>query len=252
MLKEFVEAISGLAVKSKEPTIVRNDFDPRTAYLVHDGEMKEIEVPAPLLTFNVETFQSLFEAFAEFGGASGSVWHGRDSIVALVDNTDRREAAVLKLRHSDQFLSLKALPKSFSQRDLILFLKRNLAGAVDDTYIAIFSKIDFQKREEGTSKVAHGDESLGKSVHASVTGSSDIPKFITATVLVYSNPDVRVPVTIRMSVDIDIQRCMIDLTPLPDEIENAILAAQGEIGERLRSEAPENATVFYGVPVARN
>jgi hypothetical protein len=252
MLKEFVEAISGLAVKSIEPKVFRNAFDPRKAYVAHAGTLKETIVPAPLLEGNVETFQSLFEAVETFGGAAASVWHNSDRIVAMFDNADRLEVVGMQLRYSDQFEAIRKLPKTFDQRALVLFLKRNLAGAVDDTLISIFRQIDFTKREEGGTKLNHGDESLGRGVHAAVTGRSEIPEFITATVLVYSNPDVLFRATIRLSVDIDVQRCVIDLTPLPDEIENAVVAAQNEIGERLRSEAPDNVTVFYGVPTLRS
>jgi len=252
MLKEFVEAISGLTVAASSPKLLRDPADPRKAYLVHDGELKETTVQPPLLQSSVETMADLMSAIETFGGDAASVWHDRHQILALLDNGDRLETVRMDLNYSEQFKAILSLPKAFDQRSLILFLKRNLAGAIDSTLVSIFRKLDFSKREEKAAAVKHGDESLGRSVHAVVTGSSEIPEFLTATLRVYSNPDVKFPVTIRLSVDIDVQRCTIELTPLPDEIENAILATEAGIGEQLSNKAGEGVTVFNGTPAFRD
>lgn len=248
MLKEFVEAISGLAIRASEPKLLKDAVDPRTAYLVANGVCTPTTVQPPLLKSPVETFESLFDAIKTFGGEAASVWHNRNSVVAMLDNADRLEGVRLALRMSDQFKALTSLPKAFDQRSLILFLKRNLAGAVDETLISIFRKLDFQKREDGGGAIKHGDESLGRSIQAAVTGAAEIPEFVTATVIVYSNPEVRFSVTVRLSVDIDVQRCVIELTPLPDEIERAILATQEYIGTTLLDLAPEQVAIFNGTP----
>lgn len=248
MLKEFVEAISGLAVRATEPRILRDAADPRKAYVVANGQLQETTVQPPLLASPVETFESLFDAIKMFGGEQASVWHDRHCVVAMLDNADRLEEVRLALRVSEQFKALASLPKAFDQRALILFLKRNLAGAVDDTLISIFRKLDFQKREEGGATIKHGDESLGRGIHAAVTGSAEIPEFLTATIVVYSNPEIRFSVTVRLSVDIDVQRCVIELTPLPDEIERAILATQEYINSTLLDLAPQHVAIFNGTP----
>lgn len=248
MLKEFVEAIGGLAIRSVEPKLLKDAVDPRTAYLVANGVCTPTPVQPPLLKAPVETFESLFDAIKTFGGEAASVWHDRHCVVAMFDNADRLEGARLALRMSDQFKALTSLPKAFDQRSLILFLKRNLAGAVDDTLISIFRKLDFQKREEGGATIKHAEESLGRGIHAAVTGAAEIPEFLTATVIVYSNPEIRFAVTVRLSVDIDVQRCVIELTPLPDEIERAILMTQEYIGSTLLEMAPEHVAIFNGTP----
>lgn len=248
MLKEFVEAIAKLAIDAGEPKIIHDQADPRVAYLAHAGAYTPITVQPPLLAAPVDTIDSLAEALATFGGSSTSIWHDRHQIVALLDNSDRRERVRLPLHQSQQFKALAALPKTFDQRGLVLFLKRVLAGAIDEGLLAIFRQIDFTKREEGAGTVKHGDESLGRSVHAVVRGCGEIPEFITVTTHVYANQDLRYAVTVRLSVDIDVTRGAIELTPLPDELENAILASQERIAQALAEVAPETATVFYGTP----
>lgn len=248
MLKEFVEAIAGLAVRGSTPTIMRDSADPRLAYLLHDGQLKEMTVQPPLHASVVDTFESLYESVSHFGGSAASVWHDREQVVALLDDTDRLETVELSLCRSQQFQAICLLPKTFDQRSLILFLKRNLAGAIDDGLIAIFRQIDFSKREDGGATVKHGEESLGRSVHAAIANALSIPEYMTATVRCYSNPGLQFPVTIRISVDIDLQRGTFELTPLPDEIVNAIRATQEHLGELLRAGIPENATVFAGTP----
>lgn len=234
MLKEFVEAISGLAVHAAEAQILRNPFDPRKAFLLHHGAVNEMQVAPPLWNAFAETFADLFTVIEEFGSDNPSIWHDEDGVVALLNNSDRLERVQLKLQKSDQFRALNSvLPKAFDQRGLILFLKRNLAGAVDDTVITAFRKLDFSKREEGSSVIRHGEESLGRGIHGKVTGESEIPEFLTVTVSVYTNPDAYFPVNIRLSVDIDVQRSMIELSVLPDELTRASTATQGEINRRL-------------------
>ena len=248
MLKEFVEAISCLAVQATEPRILRDPADPRKAYLVHNGQVQETTVEPRLLFAPVETFESLFDAIKTFGGEEASVWHDRNNVTAILNNADRLEGSRLALRKSDQYQAISSLPKAFDQRSLVLFFKRNLAGAVDNTLISIFRKLDFAKREEATGNIKHGDESLGRGVHAAVTGAAEIPEFVNATITVYSNPEIRFPVTVRLSVDIDVQRCVIELTPLPDELERAVLATQEYIDTALRDLAPDNVAIFNGTP----
>lgn len=248
MLKEFVQAIGNLAVSAGEPKTIADPADPRKAYVTHNGQLREFAVPPPLLTAPVETVASLVEAIETFGGSSTSIWHDRSQIIALLDNTDRLEWVKLRLQQSQQFKALSALPKSFDQRGLVLFLKRVLTGSIDDGLLPIFRQLDFSKREEATGTVKHGDESLGRSIHAKVIGQNDIPEFMAASIRVYANPEMRFTATVRLSVDVDVQRGMIDLTPLPDELENAILSTQECIAALLSELAPETATVFYGAP----
>lgn len=252
MLKEFVHAISGLAVQASEPKLLRDPADPRKAYVVHNGELKETSVQPPLLASVVETTEDLMSAIGIFGSdTAASIWHDRTHIVALLDNADRLEMVRLPLSYSQQFKAIQALPKAFEQRALVLFLKRTMAGAIDDGLIAIFRQLDFSQREDRGGTVKHGDESLGRAVHAAVANATAIPEFMTVTLMVYSNPDLKYPVTIRLSVDVDVQRCSIELTPLPDEVENAILATQAFINEQLRNLADEGVTVFNGTPMFR-
>jgi hypothetical protein len=250
MLKAFVDAIAGLAVSASQPKIIKDTGDPRKLLVCHNGTEREVDVAPPLHASTVNVFESLYEAVERFSDEKpASIWHDRAQVVALLDDDDRRETVRLALRVSEQFRSLEQLPGSFDQRSLVLFLKRNLAGAVDVGLIAIFRQIDFSKREEGGTTVKHGDESLGRSIHAAIANAADIPEYLTVRVPVYSNPGiVQFLVTIKLSVDIDVQRGTFELTPLPDELENAVRYTQEQLGELLRSGAPENATVFSGTP----
>lgn len=248
MLKAFVDAIAGLAVSASQPKIIKDAGDPRKLLVCHNGTEREVDVAPPLHASTVDTFDALQEAVERFGGAAASIWHDRGRVVALLNDDDRRETVRLELVVSDQFKSLQKLPATFDQRSLVLFLKRNLAGAVDASLIAIFRQIDFSKHEEGGATVKHGDESLGRSIHAAIANAQVIPEFLVATVRVYSNPGLQLAVTVKLSVDIDVQRGTFELTPLPDELENAVRCTQDYLGELLRSGAPENATVFAGTP----
>lgn len=249
MLKEFVESIGAMAVMSHPPRVFRDPYDPRKAYLHHDGAVREIVVAPPLLEAAVETVEGLFAAIHAFGAENdASVWHDQTQIVALLSNEDRLETVTLRLCYSEQFQAIQQLPKAFDQRSLILFLKRELGGAVDDSLIAVFRQLDFTKREEAGGSIKHGDESLGRGVHAAVTGRTDIPEFINVSVPILTNPDLVYSVSIRLSVDIDLQRCAIQLTPMPDEIERAFRLMQSRVHRVLQDQVDCECQVFQGTP----
>ena len=255
MLAQFVEAIGNLATRAKTPTLLADPSNPRVTYLLHDGQMTSIDNPKPIMRADVETTNDLLSAVQRFGGKSASLWHDRLSIVAVLDDGDRRESVTIELVHSDQFLALGKLPRNFDQRALVLFLKRELCGAIDEGLLPIFRSIDFRRSEGAVGKLEHGDESLGRSVQAAVEGRGEIPEFLTATVPVYANPGLRIMRPVRLSVDINVHDAVIQLTPLPDELKNAVSAAQLAIGEVLaavaddiNSDGDTTASVFFGVP----
>lgn len=252
MLKEFVDAIASLAVSAEQMQVLRDPYDPRKAYVRHGDELREIVVPPPLLGAEVETLDGLFDAIRAFGAEdNASIWHDQAGIVALLNNDDRLETVTLRLRYTEQFFALRQLPKVFDQRSLILFLKRDLGGAIDDGLLAVFRQLDFTKREEAGGAVKHGDESLGRSVHAAVTGRADIPEFINVSVPVLMNRDLVQSAGIRLSVDIDVQRCLIQLSPMPDEIERALLMTQDHIHRVLCERGDCEFHVFAGTPQAQ-
>jgi hypothetical protein len=206
----------------------------------------EKDVAPPLLNAKVNSIESLRDAVETFG-PEGSVWYDRKQITVLLDCEDRLERLQMPLKLSDQFHAICKLPRSFDQKSLLLFLKRDLRGAIDPAVIPPFRQLDFSKREAAGGTIKHGEESLGRSVQAAVANAAEIPEFLPVSVLVFTNKDLVFRATITLSVDIDLQRGMIDLTPLPDEIENAFCAAEDYLGDVLGSHL-ERPKFFQGVP----
>ena len=248
MLKTAIETIANMAVNSHQPTIVADPYNPRKAYLIHEGKVEEKDVTPPLLNSTLNSIESLRDAVETFG-PDGSVWYDRRQITVVLDNEDRLEQLHMKLKLSDQLGAIMKLPRAFDQRSLLLFLKRDLRGAIDPAVITPFRQLDFSKREAAGGTIKHGEESLGRSVQAAVANAADIPEFLPVSVLVFTNQDLVFRTTITLSVDIDIQRGLIELTPLPDEIENAFCAAENYLRDVLSShlEIPQ----FHGVPVMK-
>jgi hypothetical protein len=248
MLKEFVEAIGKLAVDARQPVMVGDRFDPRKAYLIHAGKIEEKAVAPPLLNSRVDTLESLDAAVGKFAQGDASAWCSRECVEVVLDSEDRLERIRLPLFLSDQMKAVLTLPRSFSQKDLVLFLKRNMAGAIDPAEIAPFRQLDFTKREAAGGVVKHGEESLGRSVQAAVAQASEIPEFLVVNVRVYANPDIVFRTNINLSVDIDLQRGVIDLTPLPDEIVYAFESAENHVFTAVSDQLDGDATMFRGTP----
>lgn len=251
MLQEFVEAIGKLAVGASEPVMISDQFDPRKAYLLHNGTVVEKPVAPPLLNARVDTLESLGAAVTQFATEdTTTVWCSRECVEVVLDSDDRLERIRLPLFLSDQMKAVLKLPRSFSQKDLVLFLKRDMAGAIDPEEIAPFRQLDFTRGERAGGVVKHGEESLGRSVHAAVDQASEIPEFMVVNVRLYANLDIVFRVNIQLSVDIDLQRGVIDLTPLPDEIVYAFEAAENHVFTAV-SDQLGDATVFRGTPTMK-
>ena len=254
MLKEFTEAIAALAVAAKSPRVFRDETDPRKAWVWIDGDLHDKDIAPPLVRAVVDTIPALGEVIAEWGAKEEgvSVWYGEEEVVAILNNEDRREYAILPLQLSDRFRALQSLPKAFDQRSLILFLKRTLYGSIDESLLPRFRGLDFSKREEASSTVKHGEESLGRSIHAAVVGAADIPEFMEVRVPVYSNPGLTWPQTVRLSVDINVAQCLVELTPLPDQLSLALAAAQEQLGTLLTNELSDvdaARAIIQGMPL---
>lgn len=250
MLKEFVQAIGAMAVKAKEPALIADPFNPRKAYLIIDGVAFEKDVTSPLLNARINTLDSLVAAIENYGSPDSSAWCCRECVEVVLADNDRLERLKMPLVLSDQMRSVMKLPGQFDQRSLVLFLKRNLCGTIDPAVIAPFRQLDFTKREQAGGSVNHGDESLGRSIQAAVTQAKDIPEFLTLSIRVFANPDVVFRAKVILSVDIDVQRGIIELTPLPDEITNALVAAEEFVADTLSEKLGER--VFRGIPTMKH
>lgn len=251
MLEAFAKFIAVQAVEAKAPHFCELPGNPRRAYFCHGDKCEDVTVPRPDHDGTVvECIDSLVAAVSRFHGGPCSIWHDDVRIVAMLNDTDRRELIAMPLALSQQWAAIQQLPGSFKPKQFILWLKTKMAGATADGAEIPFRSVDFERRDAANVRVDRDRESLGREVHSAVR--SDIPETIDVNIRIYSNlPLIQ---TIRLSIDPDPQREVIDVTPLADEMARAMVAAQEDLHDRLIAACEElihdavDVTVIHGCP----
>ena len=245
MLAEFFTKLQEAARESAKPAITTIEGDDRYAWL----DKEKHELPPPRREHRVHSLEAMLSAAEQYGKndpRDGSIWHNEKAVVLLCVDADRRDRVTLGLELSDQYKALQVVSKTpFQQKPFVLFLKRLMRGAIDDSLLAAVRVIEFKRRNDGSGTVQHGKESLGRSVEAEVQGMSAIPEIVVANVPVYSTPGCDQRHGIGLSIDIDPDQQTFSLTPLADELTFAIHAAQRALHEALDE---SGLPVFYGQP----
>jgi hypothetical protein len=254
MLKEFIESISRLATEAVEPKTVAVPGDGRSQILRLGDKIELASVAPPVRVHSVYTLEDLVNALDKYTGDTSSIWHGHHEVTAVLDDEDRRDLVGMALQESEQLATLRKLPKTFDQRGLVTFLRRDMANAVSDSMVAIFRGISFRRADAGNGVVTQGGESLGRSVEAAVEGTGQIPEVLSFNVPIYTNVGLRRRYPIAVDVDVNPREATFTLTVLPDEISIAVQAMQDYIHTSLTQLVEEtigktdDVRIFFGCP----
>lgn len=247
MLAEFVKQISELAVKSA----ALNKVDlPGDRYALKNGDSVSFhDVPPEHRQHLVERIDDLETAAKSFAinAAAVSAFHNDRSIVLTLDSESRRDRVTMPLKHSPQFKTLLSLGAELQPAQLVRLLRHDLYGVVPDGLLPLVRRVDFKRRNDGSSNIQHGKESLGKSIEAEISGAENIPEYVTMMAPVYDAPDLSQKYPVECSLDINAMAGTFRLCPLPGQLDMAIHAAHAFIHERL-TDAIDQATVLYGSP----
>lgn len=245
MNPDSLQKLIRLAQDAAGVTITNIEGDPRHQLLssVTIG-CRFLDIPPPPRNHVVHDLESLMAAvlIANNSGCGKSIWHDDWAVVLLVNDEDRRDRVTLPLVHAAQFDALVQLAnvRDFSHTDLIRFLRLKVAAYGMEAVVSILRKLDLSRKSTGAA-----------SVDATVTATRDIPDRFTVTVPVYNNPDCDRGYAVEMLLEIDAQTERFYLTPAPDELENAIHEAQGEIDSMILADErvkAGNVAVYYGSP----
>lgn len=218
-----------------------------------DGDYHLLPVPPEL----VEVVMHNYDSFVRFVGLDGQnewpkaeVYVRPHAVIALLDRNDRRETAALPLVITDQaeFIELVKV-KGFrgSPKQIIHTMVRNMttsaeAGAV----IESLRKIDFKLLATGRSEIAHGRETLGKSVEAAVQQADKVPQVFEATAPLWRGMDYHI--TVRIGVYLDAEAQEVELFVYPDDLPRAVDKCVRMLVEDLATALDHKVNVFAGNP----
>lgn len=250
MLKEALDFLRDRFTVAAGAKLLNVPGDGRIAYVDQGGTLHQIAVTPPLRGHTVNSVDDLIAAAAKWN-ASPVVWINGQNIVLVTDDGDRRDRVTLPLVKSAAFSRLTALAKDpeLDQAELIRTLRVDLQGTIRRAeLLAAVRHIKFRASSSGQSIVQHGNESMGKTIEAEVTGAGDIPETVVVECAVFSNPDEREK---SFTVGCDLEIVPADSTfrfqPIPDELERVIDAALHGIRDEIVAELGD-VSVFFGSP----
>jgi hypothetical protein len=234
MLRDFVETIAAMAKSNMAPVV--QDLDERTHLVTYNGSKEERPKPSPIRDHRVIRLVDLIEAINAFGGKTAAILHDYSIIACELDSADRRDRVSVPLTATMQFVNLEALAKPRAQKDFILFLRRIYQDALPDGFLDSVRSVTFSRSADGHGTVAHGKESLGRSVEAVVESSvAAIPERIDIDVPLYVNPDFPSRRAVACYVFIDAETQQFSIQTAPDEQVRMIRSVHEDLHDILAS-----------------
>lgn len=252
MLKEFVDTIGEMAVKGAGPQITEHDPYSPFAHFNMNGDIEVSEgLPKPR-SHAARDLTAICE-FAKRFADKAVIWYSREKVVAVIDDTTRRDTVTLAMMFSDEILKLQELQRTkpwFDHRSLLTLLRTVFTPAalpMNQTLINDIRVVKFEASQSGSSEIGRGKSSAGKAAIAAVEGWDKLPEFLSLSVPVFGNAFIRERVTVACALEINEQEQRFQLFPLPGAIEEAVANAEGDLGAEIRESVGE-VPVYYGNP----
>lgn len=256
MLMEAIEYIRDLAVDSADAKKARVLTDipgnGTVAVIQHDGELIDRPIPPKLRAHAVDSVRDMIDAARRWKGETGNViWISADKVVLVIDDADRRETVTLPLVESYVFRRIKQLASNpvLDQTALVRLLRVELRGLVNAAAIlTAVRKIKFRQSQAGHSDIQHGNESLGRTIEAEVTGAESIPDSLIVETNLFSNPGLdEMKSVIGLDLEIDVKNQKFLLRPIPDEVEKVTAVHLNGIRDEIEN-SDLVTEVFFGRP----
>lgn len=251
MLAEFLEAFSEKLVDAIRPEAVHVEgFSDAVLISDKDGSIWN-DVPPPRRKHTVRSLGDIVLACRDGKIATEpEIYHDSDSIVVLLERSDRRSTITMPLVKSERFKILQNLVSSqgLDVKEAVRLLRFGLHGTGVEAVLAAISKINFLRSSDGSISVEHGRESLGNLVEMAVQQAGSIPEHFEVRTPVYTNGDVRdFVVSVRCGVFIDLEMKKIRIAPLADELDAAMNQVHNQIHAALLEALP-TIPIFNGAP----
>lgn len=258
MFKELVDRLVELGERNASGRVIATPAEPSHTYCLQkpDGSLEYVRATPPKRSHyasDVATLAAIVKRFAEQGKHIVSVWYSQQGVLALLDDDDRHDRAILPLSLSSFVVALRKLEHTrtwLTQVEFIQLLRITLAGCLSSSNIlSSVRSVKFRQLAQGERDVQHGKVSLGKSLEAELNGASTIPEEMSLWVPIFPGV-VDAAIMIPVALDVDPVAEKFLLQPLPGSVDAAIREAEKRLGALVRAalEGVENVAIHYGCP----
>lgn len=248
LLAEMIQKLDDLIRKAQTPSVFVSEHDPGKIYLAQNGELKTIDRPCKAITSRLESYRSLTE-FVQDLKTNPEVYVCFSGVQVVLDLETRREVVSVPLIQTARFAWAASLIKgdALTVKETIYQLRFVAGLPASSPVVRALSKIEFKRRSDGSSEVAHGKETLGRSVELEVRQAADIPEEFTYTCDVFQNLGFSAQASIAIGVYLDIEGERIRLVANPDNIQRARNLAVVGVLDEMRITLP-STLLYHGAP----
>lgn len=264
MIADAIDRIADLSKQRAEavhkadlPRFIKTP-DPRKQLLIMPGEVEPeewLKAPDPRDHWveSVDQFPVVLAAAATHWTMADTVtWYNEDGVVAVLDDSGLRESIVrCRLNKSEEWQWIEKGGRGKSPKELVGILRTILRDAMDehslDELIATLRNVTFKSGKTVNTQLGHGRESMGAEILGEVTAAYNaIPEELLFKVRVFDDRALPHRVMIRCAVEIDTNRCEIDLLPAKADL----IAGVESVLEHLHQLLSANTgrPVIFGLP----
>lgn len=232
MLKEFVESVAKMAVEAAAPQVRAINLEVDNSWLDDKGELRLFYARPPRREHEAASLSAIVDFAERF--PRHAVWYSAASVCCLLDDEDRREDVVFTPSPSAAFTLLSEWAKkrpSLSQRDLIFQLRTTLYPCLASAgnLVELLRRVNFQAAEGSASEVGRGKSSVGKTIRAEIQGDGELPEYVKLVCPIFNGPLAHIRAPLQCCLEPDERTQTFQFFPVPGEVEDAIVEAEGGI-----------------------
>lgn len=247
MIAEAIAKLVGLGQDAQRVEFHTHPNLPNRVFVRNGDELVEHLEPVPRRMPKLEGMQDLVSYLESSAALAPEIYLHHGKVEAFLDREDRRSVATVELLESERFRIVTALEsgRSMTPKEAVRFLRLELPDTGTAGVVQALSRIDFTRSSSGRSDVAHGKESLGRAVEASVQQAADVPERFAVRVPVWTSPGFDEQVQIEVGVYLDLVEERVHLRTLPDQISRALSVSMSRAFDALVKQLP-NVPIYCG------
>lgn len=244
MLIDALNRIIDLSQLSCQP-IIKSTGPDQEMLVYPDGRHLVIDLAKRPTYRRMDFSASFLEYVAGHGSQASEVFVG-DSVVFLESEGNAIDVTYMELTPSGFFRTFcDGDARWMNQRELISMLRVHTTCENAQLLLSSIRAVSFTRRSDGTSKVQHGKESLGRSVEAVVQSTDQIPEQLVFNEPLFTWNGFDSATSIKMNIEIDVEEQRFRCYPAANEVEFARNVVFRRIAETIHTEQPE-VPVYIG------
>lgn len=250
MILDALKYLAELGARTAAPTQIQTG-DPATLTYLVGGSLVSVPRPVPSRGHVAGDVGTLVSMANRWASDEPAVWIDECNVYLVIDDAEghRVNTATMVLKKSDVFKRLERLaasPEWLDQKAFLRLLRVDLAGTLPPGILLDrVRKLRFESGQVTTQEAVRNRESMGRQITAAASGDGEIPEQVALELSVFSDTP---ELAVTCAVDVDPGRGLLQLMPLPDELERVTEIALNGLRKFIAGAVDEGVKVYLGRP----